>query len=137
MGTFPGANAGESSTTPGPTTNDYELRTFDKVLEDARLEFYPGCKKFSKLSFTMNLLHIKTLCNMSNNAFDMVIDLIKRALPDGETLPRSYYEANRLRRDLGFSYERIHACKNDCVLFWKNPLIKKNAQHAKLQDGER
>jgi hypothetical protein len=35
MGTFPGANAGESSTTPGPTTNDYEPRTFDPVLEDA------------------------------------------------------------------------------------------------------
>jgi len=57
---------------------------------------------------------------MSNKAFNMVIDLIKRALPDGETLPRSYYEATQLRRDLGFSYERIHACKNDCVLFWKN-----------------
>jgi hypothetical protein len=43
MGTFPGANAGESSTTPGPTTNDYEPRTFDQVLEDPRGELYPDC----------------------------------------------------------------------------------------------
>jgi len=35
MGTFPTTNAGESSTTPGLTTNDYEPRTFDQVLEDA------------------------------------------------------------------------------------------------------
>ncbi|XP_062145287.1 uncharacterized protein LOC133852537 [Alnus glutinosa] len=133
MGTFPGANAGESSTTPGPTTNDYEPRTFDQLLEDAQRELYlyPGCKKFSKLSFTVNLLHIKTLCNMSNKAFDMVIDLIKRALPDGETLPGSYYEANQLRRDLGFSYERIHACKNDCVLFWKNHADKEECPTCK------
>jgi hypothetical protein len=45
----------------------------------------------------VNLLLINTLCNMSNKAFDMVIDLIKRALPDGETLPRLYYEAKRFR----------------------------------------
>jgi hypothetical protein len=43
METFPGANAGESSTTPGPTTNDYEPRTFDQVLEDPRGELYPDC----------------------------------------------------------------------------------------------
>jgi hypothetical protein len=35
MGTFSDSNTGESSTTPGPTTNDYELRNFDQLLEDA------------------------------------------------------------------------------------------------------
>ncbi len=65
----------------------------------------------------MKLLHIKTICNWSDKSFDMVIDLIKKALPDGESLPRSYYEAKRFRKDLGFSYELIHACENDCVLY--------------------
>jgi len=101
------------------------------VLEDAQRELYPSYKKFSKLSFIVNLLHIKTLCNMSNKAFDMVIDLIKRALPNGKTFPRSYYEANQLMRDLGFSYERIHACKNDCVLFWKNHADKEECPTCK------
>ncbi|GLT52919.1 hypothetical protein SLA2020_262280 [Shorea laevis] len=119
-GTFPDANIDDSSTTHGPTTNDYEQRTsFDRLWEDAHRELYPGCKEFSKLSFLLNMLQVKMLCNMSNKAFDMMIDLIKRALPDGETLPRSYYEAKQFRRDVGFSYESIHACKNDCVLFWK------------------
>jgi hypothetical protein len=117
IGRFLDGNTGESSTTLGPTTNDYESKNFDQLLEDAQHELYPACKKFSTLAFTTNLLHIKIFCNMSNKAFDTVIDLIKRALPDGETLPRSYYEAKRLRRGLGLSYERIRACKNSCVLF--------------------
>ena len=56
----------------------------------------------------------------------MVIDLIKKALLDGESLPRSYYEAKRFRKDLGFSYELIHACENDCVLFWKEHVDKED-----------
>jgi hypothetical protein len=65
------------------------------------------------------MLHIKAFCNMTNKAFDMIIDLIKGALPNGETLPQSYREATRWTRDLGIGYELIHACNNDCVLFWK------------------
>jgi len=65
----------------------------------------------------MKLLHIKTLCNWSDKLFDLVIDLIKQALPDGESLPKSYYEANKFRRDLGFSYELIHVCKKVYTLF--------------------
>jgi hypothetical protein len=119
-GTFSIPNMGDSSTTQGPTTNDYEHRTsFDPLCEDAHHELYPGCKQFSKLSFIVNMIHIKTLCNMSNKAFNMMIDLMRRALPNGETLPRLYYEAKQFRQGLGFRYESIHACKNDCVLFWK------------------
>jgi hypothetical protein len=68
---------------------------------------------------------------MSNKAFDMVIDLIKRILPDEETLPISYYEAKQLRRGLGFSYEMIHACKNDCDLFWKDHADKEECPTCK------
>jgi hypothetical protein len=120
MGTFVDANIGESSTTRAPTTDDHDQRTsFDRLLEDGLHELYPGCKKRSKIAFILKMLHIKTICNMSNKAFDMIINEIKEVLPDGETLPRSYREAKRFTRDLGFGYELIHACKNDCVLFWK------------------
>ena len=62
-GTFLEANIGESFITPGPSNNDHKARPFDQLWEDAQREFYLGCKKFSKLSFSMKLLHIKTLCN--------------------------------------------------------------------------
>ena len=116
-GTFPDANIGESSTSPGPSNNDYKARPFDQLWQDAQRELYPGCKKFSKLSFCMKLLHIKTLCNWSDKSFDLMIDLIMQALPNGESLPKSYYEAKQFRRDLGSSYELIHVYKNVCTLF--------------------
>lgn len=61
---------------------------------------------------------------MTNKAFDMMLDLIKGAFSNGETLPRLYREAKWFSRDLGFGYESIHACKNNCVFLWKNSLIK-------------
>jgi hypothetical protein len=120
IGTFYDANIGESSAAQGSTTDDQLPRTsFDRLCVDGLREIYPGCKKILKISFILKMLHIKTICNMTNKAFDMMIDLIKGALPDGETLPQSYREATRWTRDLGIGYELIHACKNDCVLFWK------------------
>ncbi|KAA0045151.1 CACTA en-spm transposon protein [Cucumis melo var. makuwa] len=35
------------------------------------------------------------------------------------TIPSSFYEAKQKLRDLGLGYETIHACKYDCVLYWK------------------
>jgi hypothetical protein len=120
MRTFFEANIGESSTSWGPTTDNHEHRTgFGRLWEDGMGELYPGYNKFTKIAFILKMLNIKTICNMSNKAFDMIIKLIKEALPDGETLPRSYREAKRYCRDLSFGYESIHACQNDCVLFWK------------------
>lgn len=34
-------------------------------------------------------------------------------------MPKSYYETKKTLRDLGLGYTCIHACKNDCMLFWK------------------
>ena len=131
MGTFPDANIGESSTTPNPTNNDHYKRPFNQLWEDGQRELYPGYKNFSKLAFIVKLLHIKTIFNWSDKSFDMVIDLIKKALPDGESLPRSYYEVKRFREDLGFSYELIHGCENDCVLFWKEHVDKEECPKCK------
>jgi hypothetical protein len=117
MGTFPDVNMGESSTMLDPTNNDYYTRPFNKLWEEIQRELYPGCKKFSKFSFIMKLLRIKTICNWSDKSFDMMIDLIKKVLPNRESLSRLYYEAKQFRKDLSFSYELIHTCENDCVFF--------------------
>jgi hypothetical protein len=76
---------------------------------------------------------------MSNKTFDMMIDLIKTALPNGETLPRSYREAIQFRRHLRFGYDKIHACKNGYVLFWKehaNKVVCPKCNTSRWIDGE-
>ncbi|KAF5459614.1 hypothetical protein F2P56_019550 [Juglans regia] len=115
-GTF--GDAPEDNTTsptqpsiPHPSPNS----TFDQLLEDALRD---GCTKFSKLSFVVKLLHIKTLGGWSIKSFDMLISLLRSAFPDAK-LPSSYEEARSLERGLDFKYHKIHACPNDCILFWK------------------
>jgi len=38
-----------------------EVRNFEKLLEAAQREVYPGCKKFTLLAFVVKMLHIKVL----------------------------------------------------------------------------
>ncbi|KAH7862248.1 hypothetical protein Vadar_002030 [Vaccinium darrowii] len=120
-GTFSNASAveGANSNQPLPTVLEGEVEKFDRLLRDAKSELYPGCEKYSKLSFLVKMLHLKTTYNCSNKLFNEQLKLFKDALPSGETLPSSYYEAKKLMRDLGLGYISIHACPNNCVLFWK------------------
>ena len=40
-------------------------------------------------------------------------------LPDGENLPRNFYETKKMLKPLALPKEKIHACKNHCMLFYK------------------
>ena len=114
----------------GPKTNElrYSDRFFayTKLWANAERELHPGCKKYSKLFFVVRLLQVKSENNLTVKVFEDVLGLIKDTLPEGETLPKSYYEAKKLRNNLGFSYDNIHVCLNDCVLFWR--------EHSELEE---
>ncbi|XP_035546566.1 uncharacterized protein LOC109010822 [Juglans regia] len=110
------------SSTPLPSRDSFPealpVSSFDELLEDTRRPLFGGCTKFSKLSFIVKLLHIKTLGGWSIKSFDMLLNLLKSAFPDAE-LPLSYEDARSLERGLGFKYNKIHACPNDYILYWK------------------
>ncbi|XP_016483469.2 uncharacterized protein LOC107804154 isoform X1 [Nicotiana tabacum] len=94
-------------------------RKFYKLLEDAETEIYPGCKKVSKLSFVVRLLHLKCLNHWSNKSVDALLSFFKEVLPEGSFVPNSFYEAKKVLRDLGLGYNKIDACENDCILYWR------------------
>ncbi|KAL0428621.1 UNVERIFIED_CONTAM: hypothetical protein Slati_3036900 [Sesamum latifolium] len=52
--------------------------------------------------------------------YDQVSQWASDLLPRDHTLPSDYYSTKKLIRDLGFSVEKIHACKNGCMLYWKD-----------------
>ncbi|XP_042939338.1 uncharacterized protein LOC122274358 [Carya illinoinensis] len=114
---------GEHASTSEPTMGESQSKTFDQLFDDARRPLYPSCKKFSKLSFIVKLLHIKTVGGWTIKSFNMVLQLLKAAFPDIH-IPNSYHEARHLERGLGFSYVKIDACPNDCMLFWKHDADK-------------
>ena len=69
-----------------------------------------------------------------NKSFDVLIELLKDILPEGETLPSSFQESQKIIEGLGLSYEKIDACLNDCMLFWKE---YENAQECHICHSSR
>ncbi|KAL3834256.1 hypothetical protein ACJIZ3_008992 [Penstemon smallii] len=97
-----------------------QAKSFYKLLEDAQQELYPGCKQFSKLRFIVRLFHLKCMGKWSNKTFTMLLELLKEAFPDlTKSLPKSYYEVQKIIGALGLNCIRIDACPNDCMLYWK------------------
>ncbi|XP_020262677.1 uncharacterized protein LOC109838663 [Asparagus officinalis] len=95
-----------------------DAKKFYKLVEEGQQELFPGCKTFSKLSFIIRLYLHKCIHGLSNEAFDDSLTLWREAIPDIK-LPKSFYEAKRIVKDLGLDYEKIHACNvngklNEC-----------------------
>jgi hypothetical protein len=97
---------------------DEETTKFFKLLKEAEQELYPGCQKFSLLSFVVLLMHIKCLSGWSNKSFIMLLKLLKDAFPVGELLPDSFNGCRKLLGGLGLDYHKIHACPKDCMVYW-------------------
>jgi len=47
----------------------------------------------------------------------MILELLKDAF-EFENILSSFYEAKKTITKLGMNYLKIHACPNDCMLYW-------------------
>ncbi|XP_055962101.1 uncharacterized protein LOC126686319 [Mercurialis annua] len=56
---------------------------FFRLLGDAQKNLYPDCKNFNKLSFIVNLLHIKCLCQWSDRSVDMLLSFSEENISRG------------------------------------------------------
>ncbi|XP_061363881.1 uncharacterized protein LOC133307391 [Gastrolobium bilobum] len=101
-----------------------ELEKIKELLRDGNQELYDGCTKYSKLSFIVRLYHIKVLCGATDKTFSLIIELLNDAFPHAK-LPTSFYEAKKMIKRLGLSYDKIHACPKNCMLFWGSPEAEK------------
>ncbi|XP_074325524.1 uncharacterized protein LOC141663604 [Apium graveolens] len=100
--------------TTGP--ND-DAKKFYGHLEEGKQPLYPGCKKISRLSFIIRLYSLKCIHGISESGFGDLLELIKDAFPEAH-IPLSFNAAKNVIKDLGLDYQRIHACPNNCMLFW-------------------
>jgi len=90
---------------------------FDALLKDNNQPLYESCTNYSKLSFMLNLYHIKCMCRMSDKAMTMILDLLKDAFEHAK-FPKSLNEAKNVITKLGLNYVKIPACPKDCMLYW-------------------
>ncbi|XP_017234788.1 uncharacterized protein LOC108208774 [Daucus carota subsp. sativus] len=94
-------------------------KEFYKMLHSASEPIYPSNVNYTTFEFVNELLHFKNKHNCSNNGFDELLKLIGSVLPDNHKLPQTYYAVKNMLKGLNLGYEKIDACENDCMLFYK------------------
>jgi len=104
----------------GPQTKS----KFATLLEEMKQELHPDCP-YSRFSFVVKLLHIKSFYRFSNVGFSAFLKFLSLAFPKCP-IPASYAEAKKVIRALGLGYDSIHVCPNNCVLFRKELAKKDN-----------
>ncbi|RYQ85105.1 hypothetical protein Ahy_B10g104619 [Arachis hypogaea] len=83
----------------------HEARSFQDLLKDGGQELYPGCSRFLKLSFLVRLFHIKCMCEVSNKAFRLILELLGDAFEHAQ-IPKTLHDAKRIIRKLVLSTRR-------------------------------
>ncbi|WOG86997.1 hypothetical protein DCAR_0206216 [Daucus carota subsp. sativus] len=94
-----------------------DAKKFYRLVKEGGQPLYPNCKKFTQLSFIVRLYQVKCIHGFSEAAFTALLELIKEVFPD-VNLPSSFSVAKGMIKDLSPGYQKIHACPNDCMLFW-------------------
>nr|GEW64714.1 hypothetical protein [Tanacetum cinerariifolium] len=82
------------------TSNDLtqaKRNNFEELYASANEKLYPGCDYVTRLDFMAKFTYFKV---------------------KGYKLPPSYYAIKKTFKMIGLGYESIHACVNDCYLFW-------------------
>lgn len=100
------------------TQTEVEDTTFLNLMKDANTELYPGCQTHSKLSFLLKLYKDKCTYGTSKESFTAQLRLFAETLPASSNIPTSYYQAKEIIKSLGLDYVKIHACSNDCMLYY-------------------
>jgi hypothetical protein len=65
----------------------------------------------------VKLFQLKASNEWSECNFKELLMLLKDMLPQGNAVPETVYEAKQIICPLGLKVEKIHACKNDCILY--------------------
>jgi hypothetical protein len=65
----------------------------------------------------VKLFQLKASNRWSDCSFKELLTLLKDMLLEGNAVPETVYEAKQIICPLGLEVEKIHACKNDCILY--------------------
>ncbi|PWA99772.1 transposon, En/Spm-like, Transposase-associated domain protein [Artemisia annua] len=98
---------------PNPFAKEYY-----EMLEADDEPLYEGCQKFSTLEAATRLLNWKSECNVPEATYNRALSIFKEMLPDGNKMVENFYDTKKILRKLNLPREKIHACKNHCMLFY-------------------
>src|SRR6266540_516172 len=95
-----------------------EYEQFVGLMSASEKPLFPGCKaKFTLLYRALELLKLKASNRWSDKSLNHLLCLLGDMLPKGNELPANIYRAKKVLCPLGLEVEKIHACRNECILY--------------------
>ena len=65
---------------------------YEKIENDSKKPLYSGCTTFTRLSSVLALVNLKARFGWSDKSFTEFLVLLKKMLPEDNTLPKNHYE---------------------------------------------
>jgi len=75
-----------------------------KMENDLKMPLYPGCITFTRLSTVFALVNLKARFGWSDKSFTKLLFLLRKLLPEDNTLPKSQHEAKKILCPVGMEY---------------------------------
>jgi hypothetical protein len=89
-----------------------------KAAEEPLYDESKGCtKEFTTLRSVLKLLVCKARYGLSDAGFDAFLSIIADMLPKDNKVPANTYYAKKIISPLTIGVEKIHACRNHCILY--------------------
>jgi hypothetical protein len=94
------------------------MESLKKAAEESLYDESKGCtKEFTTLRSMLKLLMLKARYGLSDAGFDSFLNIIADMLPKANKVPANMYYAKKLISPLAMDVEKIHACRNHCILY--------------------
>ena len=97
--------------------DEVDVQKYHELLKEVETTLYDRIKH-SKLSSAIHLYNLKCVGGLNNKIFSSLFEFINQLLPEDDgSLSINTHKAKKYLRDMGLGYEKISACRNDCILF--------------------
>ncbi|XP_048498370.2 uncharacterized protein LOC104900813 [Beta vulgaris subsp. vulgaris] len=95
-----------------------EAEKFFELLKAADSPLYEG-SKVSVLEISSRIISLKCEYNLPHRCVDGFASLFNEVIPNNNQMSTTFYDTKKVLKGLQLPHEKIHACRNGCMLFWK------------------
>ncbi|XP_025811686.1 uncharacterized protein LOC112889329 [Panicum hallii] len=81
------------------------------------------------LQAVTRLMAMKAKYNLSNNCYNEIVKFVIDFAPRNNKMPVNLYQSKKIVSGLGMNYEKIDACEDNCMLFWKEHANDTHCMH--------
>ncbi|XP_048489971.1 uncharacterized protein LOC125491934 [Beta vulgaris subsp. vulgaris] len=95
-----------------------EAKKFFELLKAADSPLYAR-SKVSVLEMASRIISLMCEYNLPHRCVDGFASLLNEVIPNNNQMSTTFYDTKKVLKGLQLPHEKIHACRNGCMLFWK------------------